>query len=100
MADYDTESKRKFMVQFGKTFKHEGVLAILKAKLPAKYGIDTSAIDSQVRRALSLMHGAAGIDDDDDIVGGGGGVANNEREQGIVATPRPSSYWKEESRGD
>ena len=31
MADYDTESKRKFMVLFGKTFKHEGqVLAILK----------------------------------------------------------------------
>ena len=43
-----------------------------------------SAIDSQVRRALSLMDGAAGIDDDD-IVGDGGGVGNNEREQGIVA---------------
>ena len=90
MADYDTKSKRKFMIQFGKTFKHEGVLTILKEKLPAKYGIDMSAIDSQVRRALLLIDGAAGIDDDDDdIVGdGGGGVANNVQEQeGIVATP-------------
>jgi hypothetical protein len=86
MADYDHEGKRKFFMKFCKSFKHDGVLAILKDKLP-KYNIDRSSIDSQVNRALFF------IDGDNASDGRNAGDAGN----GGIITPRPS-YGKKKAK--
>jgi len=51
LDDYVNDAKRKFLVKFGKGFKHEMVYNVLKKSLP-KYEIVMTAIDSRVRRSL------------------------------------------------
>ena len=51
MDDYFNDAKRKFLVMFGKTFRHEMVYNILKRTLP-KFQINPTQIDARVKRAL------------------------------------------------
>jgi hypothetical protein len=79
LDNYVNDAKRKFLVKFGKGFKHEMAYNVLKKSGLPKYEINMATIDSRVRRALFFC-------DNDNAVSVG---VDGEGED-ITVAPRPS----------
>ncbi|KAI2500548.1 No apical meristem-associated C-terminal domain [Fragilaria crotonensis] len=90
LDDYVNDAKRKFLVKFGKGFKHEMVYNVLKKSGLPKYEINMATIDSRVRRALFFCDNDNAVPVGVDGEGGDIAVARCPSGGMGMCTPRPS----------